>query len=174
MRLITDDYKKLNEELHARNKTYGMSGRHYLADVLKLCDAYKTSDVLDYGCGKSTLQINLPYTIKQYDPAIKKYSALPNSADIVVCTDVLEHIEPELIDNVLSHIASLTKKAAYLVAATTPAQKTLSDGRNAHLLVKPTQWWINKIYEHFHVKKMLDQDTQVIFLVEKKRSGVMN
>ena len=66
-------------------------------------------------------------------------------AELVICTDVLEHIEPELIDNVLKHIESLTLKTAYLIIDTLPAQKNLPDGRNAHLIIENQDWWTNKI-----------------------------
>lgn len=168
MQLITDEYRALNATLHEKNKEYGVSGVYYLKDVVRLIKAHQTQDILDYGCGKGTLSMNLPFTIAQYDPAIKKHSALPKPADIVVCTDVLEHIEPELIDNVLKHIASLTKKTAYLVACTIPAKKTLADGRNAHILVKPRRWWIDKLHEHFDLDEFKYHFDNAIFVVKPK------
>jgi hypothetical protein len=32
-----------------------------------------------------------------------------------------------------------------------PAEKHLVDGRNAHLIQKPTSWWIKKLTDHFEV-----------------------
>lgn len=151
MQFITDEYRGLNKELHERNKSFGVSGQRYTSDVLSLCQVLDTKDVLDYGCGKSTLANNLPFTIKQYDPAIPKYESLPSEADIVVCTDVLEHIEPELIDNVLDHIQSLAKRASFLTIAIGPAIKTLADGRNAHLIQETPKWWMSKLWDRFVV-----------------------
>jgi 2-polyprenyl-3-methyl-5-hydroxy-6-metoxy-1,4-benzoquinol methylase len=168
MQLISDEYRKLNKELHENNKHYGVSGVYYLDDILKIITALNTSDILDYGCGKGTLSMNLPFTIKQYDPAIKKHSKEPNPSDIVVCTDVLEHIEPEFLDNVLNHIASLTKKIAYVSACTREAKKTLPDGRNAHLIIKPFEWWEEKFKEFFNVKKTHCFEDQAIFILEPK------
>lgn len=135
---------------------------------MRLCQQLSTQDLLDYGCGKSTLANNLPFSIQQYDPAVDKYKALPSPADIVVCTDVLEHIEPELIDNVLAHIASVMKRAAYLVANTRPAVKTLADGRNAHILLRPPKWWCEKMYEHFEPITFVNNDGNVVFIVKPK------
>lgn len=70
---------------------------------------------------------------------------------MVLCLDVMEHIEPELLDNNLAHIKSLTKMVATMTIATVQAQKTLSDGRNAHLIVKPKDWWIEQLRRHFSV-----------------------
>lgn len=84
-----------------------------------------------------------------YDPGIKKHSKLPEPADFVICTDVLEHIEPELIDNVLSHLAHLTKREAYFVIFTGDCGHKLPDGRAAHLIQKPRAWWEGKLLEVF-------------------------
>ena len=32
-----------------------------------------------------------------------------------------------------------------------PAGKVLADGRNAHLIQKPSSWWLEKIIKHFEV-----------------------
>jgi hypothetical protein len=68
---------------------------------------------------------------------------------MVVCTDVLEHVEPEYLDNVLADIAGLTKQYAYFNISLMEAMKTLPDGRNAHLIVQPWQWWAEKLREYF-------------------------
>jgi 2-polyprenyl-3-methyl-5-hydroxy-6-metoxy-1,4-benzoquinol methylase len=168
MQLITDEYRKLNTELHAQEKKFGTMGGLYARDVMSIVKEFKTEDILDYGCGKGTLADNLPFTIKQYDPAIEKHDALPEPADIVICTDVLEHIEPEYLDEVLTHIASLTKKIAYVTACTMEAKKTLPDGRNAHLIVKPTEWWGETFAKYFKVKKVIQGVNQVIAILEPK------
>lgn len=176
MQLISEDYRKLNSDKHASSKHYGTSGRHYLADIIQVLKINKTQDLLDYGCGKSTLANNLPFRIKQYDPAIRKYQNLPDPADIVVCTDVLEHIEPDLIDNVMQHISSLTRKMAFLVAALVPANKTLADGRNAHILLKDAEWWKLKVSEYFEVLTVdeIDEGAGVKFLVKPKEKVIIN
>lgn len=168
MQLITDEYRKLNAELHQSSKSYGTMGALYVKDLIGLSKKLKTKDILDYGCGKSTLADNLPFSIRQYDPAIPKHSKLPEPADIVVCTDVLEHIEPELIDNVLSHIASLTKIVAYITACTMEAKKKLPDGRNAHLIIKPLEWWEEKFAQYFDIYKILKGENHVVGILEPK------
>lgn len=145
MELISDEYKRLNEQMHETMPEYGVNGREYVDQIASLAERIHTKDILDYGCGKGTLGMHFPFTLKQYDPAIPKYADLPQPADIVVCTDVLEHIEPEKIDNVLDHLGGLTKKVLFCTVALEPAMKTLPDGRNAHLLLKPAQWWFCEI-----------------------------
>lgn len=146
---FSNTYIELNKQLHSENNTYGTSGRKWAREVTNLTKQHNTQNVLDYGCGKSTLQKALTFDISQYDPAIEEFSAEPSPHDIVVCTDVLEHIEPDCIDAVLDHIQSLTKVVALLTVATRPAVKTLPDGRNAHLIVEPKTWWMPKIEQRF-------------------------
>jgi len=102
--------------------------------------------VLDYGCGQGTLQSALkPIKVQLYDPGVVHRDGLPKPADLIVATDVLEHVEPEKLDNVLRHIFLLADKGAYLSISCTPARETLPDDRNAHLIVQPPEWWIDRL-----------------------------
>ena len=71
---------------------------------------------------------------------------------MVACTDVLEHIEPDCLDHVLDHLCELAENVAFLVVATAPAQKTLADGRNAHLIVESARWWLPKLIERWDIQ----------------------
>jgi hypothetical protein len=37
-----------------------------------------------------------------------------------------------------------------------PAGKVLSDGRNAHLIQKPTSWWLEKFIKYFDVLCLME------------------
>jgi len=169
--LITDEYRQLNSDLHKDKPTYGRSGQKWKDAVIALCEAYMTLDVLDYGCGKSTLQGSLPFEISQYDPCITELSEEPDPADILVCTDVLEHIEPELLEAVLDDLKAKMLKAGLITIATRKAHKTLSDGRNAHLTVEQWDWWKPLIEKRFNVLGVefdLTEDGEVVVLLEAK------
>lgn len=170
MPLITDEYRSLNKELHSTNEFYGMSGKKHTQAIINMAAGIGSQDVLDYGCGKSTLAKNLPFAIKQYDPAVTKYSELPEPADIVVCTDVLEHIEPECLDDVLTNLAALTKKGCYLTASTRLAQKKLSDGRNAHLIVENGNWWLAKLMQYFSIRSFQMAKDECLIIGESKNA----
>lgn len=170
MQFISEEYRKLNKQLHEENKHYGNNGAAYMDFVVSLIKQVKSEDVLDYGCGKGQLAAQLPFNIKQYDPAIEKYSALPEPADIVICTDVIEHLEEQYLENILDHIQSLTKKFAYLVIATTEAKKTLPDGRNAHILIRPYQWWMGKLLEYFDIVNFQLYTNRAQFVVAPKNT----
>ena len=90
--------------------------------------------------------------VREYDPGIKGKDSLPEPAQMVVCIDVLEHIEPDHLPAVLNHLKELTREVLYLTVACYPAQKHLADGRNAHLIIEPPSWWLPKLLERFHLE----------------------
>ena len=143
--LISDKYRDLNRQLHHTRADYGKSSHKWAEVVFTKCAELDTTSVLDYGCGKGTLGLELPFAIQQYDPAITKYSTPPEPADIVICTDVLEHIEPDCLDDVLADLRRLTRKRGIFAIPDFPAIKTLADGRNAHLIVEELGFWTHKI-----------------------------
>lgn len=136
---------------------YGISGHRWAHLVMAYLPF--TKDILDYGCGKRTLEKQLGFPIQNYDPGIPECDVTPVPADIVVCGDVLEHIEPDCLDDVLDDIARLTKKVSILIIATFPARKHFPDGRNLHLIVESPEWWKGKLKEHFRVYCMYLQKT---------------
>ena len=153
MTLITDDYLAQQKALHATGQ-YGIVGFHWAETVRQLSQSGRKS-ILDYGCGQQTLKKALgpAYNVACYDPAIEGLDAPPQPADVVVCTDVLEHIEPECLDAVLADLARLTREIALLVVHTGPAGKVLADGRNAHLIQQGSRWWTTKLVEYFEPLK---------------------
>ena len=158
--LISDAYRQLNKDLHAGGR-YGRKGDKWLGTVQHLILRFKPETILDYGCGQGALGRELGRPIAEYDPAIEGKQSLPQPADLVICTDVIEHIEPELIDDVLDHLQSLTRKALFAVISTRPANKFLADGRNAHLIVQPWPWWQEKVALRFRIEEAVVEPTQV-------------
>jgi 2-polyprenyl-3-methyl-5-hydroxy-6-metoxy-1,4-benzoquinol methylase len=144
--LITEEYRVLNRELHRTNEHYGTSGQKWAELVSKLAKNMKALNILDYGCGRGTLGRALPsLPVSNYDPALVGLDGSPEPADLVVCTDVLEHIEPECLDDVLDDLKRCAGRKAFLVVATRPAKKFLADGRNAHLIQMPSSWWLKQL-----------------------------
>lgn len=155
--LITDAYRTLNQQLHAERAGYGSNGSRWAETVAQLADRTNASSILDYGAGKGTLARALaPRVVRQYDPAVPGLDSPPEPADLVACTDVLEHIEPHCLDAVLDHLQALTLNAIFLTVATRPAAKTLSDGRNAHLIQEPTEWWLPRLWQRFQLRRFDD------------------
>lgn len=166
--LISDNYRQLNAEMHAAKPQYGASGGKSARMVLDLVRRYKAKTVLDYGCGKGTLRPTIDYAVevREYDPAVKAKEAAPAMADLVVCTDVLEHIEMECLDAVLDDIRRCTGKAAYLAVHLRESAKHLPDGRNAHILLRPYRWWLERIVARWELSVFTRSDNGIGVVVE--------
>jgi hypothetical protein len=143
--LASHVYRQQLRAMH--EKTWGADGIKHLDEVLRYADKLGADTILDYGCGEAKLSeaAKAHRRILNYDPGVIGRDGLPKPCDMVVCTDVLEHVEPERLDNVLAHIRHLTQIGAFLVIATRPANARLPDGRNAHLTVRDEDWWLQKI-----------------------------
>jgi hypothetical protein len=146
--LISPGYAELCHALH-QNPSYGSTGSHYADVVREKIKEIGTRDIIDYGCGKCALHDALAFPIQNYDPSIPKHSARPVPADIVVCCEVMEHIEPEYLNAVLDDIRGLTKVLLLASVSTHPANTILADGRNAHLIQQPAEWWLPKFHARF-------------------------
>lgn len=146
--LITEKYRQLNQQLHQDRSDYGTSGHKWAPLVLAMVNKHNLSSVLDYGAGKRTLRnamLPFEFEMREYDPAIPDLSGHPEPADLVVSTDMLEHVEPECLSAVLGDIERCAKRFVFLTVATRPAVKFLADGRNAHLIVQPCSWWLQRL-----------------------------
>lgn len=152
MPLISESYRELNRQLHEQRPDYGAHGHRWADYVTMLVERMQTKDVLDFGCGKRTLERELGYPIRNFDPALLGLDDTPEPADIVVCGDVLEHVEPEHLDAVLRELQRLTKRVCFMVIATRPAKKTMPDGRNTHLIVQPARWWLETVIDYFEIE----------------------
>lgn len=154
--LISPEYRAEQERLHALGN-YGTAALQFGEVVSELVEATGSKTLLDYGCGSQrslTKVLDCDVSYLGYDPAVPAFS-VKEPCDFVVCIDVLEHIEPELLDNVLDDLLMLTKRWAFFSVHTGPAKKTLSDGRNAHLIQKPPEWWLPQIMKRFELRKFM-------------------
>jgi hypothetical protein len=133
--------------LHRELAKYGANGRVWSPRILKLAEEVRARSILDYGCGKGSLarEIGRRIETREYDPAIPGKDSPPEPADLVVCTDVLEHVEPECLDAVIDHLGQLSRKAIFVNVSLRKGTKRLPDGRLAHLIVKPKKWWRKRL-----------------------------
>jgi FkbM family methyltransferase len=166
--LISEEMRALNARLHKDNLMYGVGGSKYAEVVLNLCKEMQTNSVLDYGAGKQQLAKSLPFPIWSYDPAIPEIAAPPRPADIVICTDVLEHVEPDKILYVLDDLKRCLLKAGYFVIHKGPAVKTYADGQNAHLLQRNRDWWLKTVGKFFAVGQVIEKGKELHLVVGVK------
>jgi len=141
--LITPEYREQQEEMHEKGD-YGIVGHMYAKMISGLWVQLEEPKVLDYGCGQCSLSQALPQIpFDLYDPCVPRYAKEPKGKyDLVTCTDVLEHIEPDLLADVVQNIAEHCSKMCFVQIGTAPASKTLPDGRNAHLTQERVAWWV--------------------------------
>lgn len=145
--LTSPNYRAQLQKLR-ETRSWGKDGAKHAAEIIAYIDELQPETILDYGCGEQKLAAALtPRRVMGYDPGIPGRESMPKPVDLVISTDVLEHVEPDKIDAVLDHIFRLAAKGAYLVIATRPANALLPDGTNAHKIVQPPAWWIAKLQE---------------------------
>lgn len=174
MRTISDRYQKLNYELHKQSADYGGHGDKNATAVLNVARNIGAKSILDYGCGKGRLgeavrKLAPEIDMREYDPSVPGKTKQPAPADLVVCCDVMEHVEPEYVESVLAHLHSVTGRILMATFATTASTQTLADGRNAHLIVQPAEWWLEKIGVHFEPVEPPSYDTTGFGLIAKPR-----
>lgn len=149
---ITDTYRRQQFELHMREPSYGSACLAYVPDIVQIIRGRRVTTMIDYGAGKGRLaeallpKLDPPFELTCYDPGFPKFSDLPEKpAQLVTCIDVLEHVEPDLTENVISHIKSLVAPdgVAFITIGMTPARKVLDDGRNAHINLRRKFQWLD-------------------------------
>jgi len=166
--LISPEYLKQQRQLH-ENSDYGTASVHYEPLISKLIVQLDITELLDYGCGKGrlaqALQGNL--LIREYDPV---YLDQRQPTEMVCCIDVLEHIEPECLDDVLDDLQRLTQRIGVFTVHTGQAAKTLPDGRNAHLIQENYRWWLPKIMARFELFTLSHEIQGGFYVIVRKHA----
>lgn len=171
---VSEEYRKQLEEIHTTNLMgMGVEPPGPLNELI-FSNRKSIKSILDYGCGPGnmlrTLQKMYP-KIKfiGWDPGIPERSYFPEKVDLIYSTDVLEHIEPNELDDTLRVLFN-TADMHYHNIACHPAGKTLSDGRNAHLIIENPDWWEKKIKIILGSNWSIEY-TNVYHTYKKKRKG---
>ncbi len=144
MKVISETYAREQRRLHAVDPMFGAEGYlwGYLIAGIAAIDGH--ASILDYGCGKGSLAKHLGsagIAVAEYDPGIEGKDNFPEPADLVVCLDVLEHIEPDCLDAAFTHLASVARKALFVVVSTKLSKRVMADGRDTHLSLHEDAWW---------------------------------
>lgn len=147
--LLSSYYRDLLIRQHKEMTWGGDKTFRHMNELLPLLCAHPRTlrTILDYGAGRESLANHIagsgmPYEVTSYDPGTGK-EQLPERADVVVCCDVLEHIEPLYLMPNLDRIFDIAREAIYLVIAVRQAKQPMVDGSDAHLIVKAPRIWLS-------------------------------
>lgn len=154
MELLSESYRKELQYQHA-NSSWGDAGASSVKEIANFCEMHQYTQILDYGSGAGNTAkglLALGFDVQEYEPGIIEKSTLPSCAEMIICNDVMEHIEPKYVPNVMRHIHSLTKGHVFFTIALFPAVKTLSNGDNAHLTIKSSKWWTSRLMYYFNIQ----------------------
>lgn len=164
--MLSEGYLAQQQEMHI-NPRYGAASGKMASRVQKIVNSERPSSILDYGAGKCLLSKSINSRgawFAEYDPCVPEIAELPaGKFHLVCCIDVLEHVEPEYLDDVLASIRSKTARTAFLTIHTGPAGKFLPDGRNAHLIQEGIEWWDEQLHRHFDTVSLeMVKDTTIV------------
>jgi hypothetical protein len=123
-------------------------GRSLLAQIPRiwaLVQRTESRTLLDYGCGKGVHHAEMrkvcQLEITGYDPAYPAFARLPEPADGVICTDVLEHCPVEDMAWIVAELFANARRFVFASVACVPAAKVLPNGENAHVTIQSTDYW---------------------------------
>jgi len=155
---ISPEYREQQKKLH-ENPNYGVASIQFAQIVIEIAQQTGLKSISDYGAGKCNLQKKMhelgktDFQYFPYDPSFPEYGKAV-AADLVCCIDVLEHVEPEYVEAVLQDLATITTNMGFFTIHTGPAIKSLSDGRNAHLIQELSSWWLPKLCQYFEINQL--------------------
>lgn len=142
----SQEYQDLLTKMHKENRKWGAEFKNSPIPqiLLDAIEKYKPKTILDFGCGKGTLTQRLDsmfpdITVTGWDPS--HGTELTGTYDMIISTDVLEHIEPEYVEETVKDLCNRANVCHYHLIACYEATAILPDGRNAHLTIMPPSWW---------------------------------
>jgi hypothetical protein len=143
--VISQKAKAANAGYHAEAPMWGASASRWLDEVTAHARHLEAKTILDFGCGKGRVKQGLDpkvYTVTEYDPGIPGKDLWPSPADMVVCIDVMEHVEGPCVEATLVEIGELARTGAFMVIAlySNGAKLPNSDQAIHCTVLTPDQW----------------------------------
>lgn len=175
--LISDEYKQLLTDKHNK-KSWGGGGKSWIPVILPLLNGFPSGKItiLDYGCGRGTFKpgiepLHPDVVVTEYDPGVVGKDRLPDvTYDMVVCTDVMEHVEEEFVDDTLRTIDYLANSAVFFNIDTGLSKSLLPDGRNTHITIHPSKWWKERLSKFMpEMKWTIHEETRFRLVISGRR-----
>jgi hypothetical protein len=134
----------------------GLTVVKYEESIRQLIQESSSTTLLDFGCGAGD-QYNSPHCLHDalgikradvalYDPSFETHDSKPaGQFDIVISSDVLEHIPEPQVDDFITELFGYAKKAVWASVCCRPAKKRFpGTDINLHVTLHPLPWWLAK------------------------------
>ena len=150
-RMANEGYKRRDGIYVSKENVYNSLEPIKFKELLKkIFFDHKIHEILDYGSGNGDWQKKINETetlqsflgldkINKFEPALGLNKI--KKSQCVLCFDVLEHIFISDIPFVLYEIFKNSKKLVVINVACYEAAALLPNNENAHITVRPPQWW---------------------------------
>jgi 2-polyprenyl-3-methyl-5-hydroxy-6-metoxy-1,4-benzoquinol methylase len=188
-----EKYEKMWSVPAYRNWSPGLDAVEFF---LKHTPMIEGDSIIDLGCGTGRAAVALaksplrprvvlldfcPIALEQDAYAMPFFNAclwrLPSNIgryDWIFCVDVLEHIPPDHVNEVLDNMAKITKHGGFLQICTVPDGCGSMIGEKLHLTVESAEWWSVKIKERWKVYQMIVDGVNVRFLLGGPHGSIRN
>lgn len=147
--MISKAYQRKITEYHKTHRWGGaVEGKAFEIECIAKDNGCST--ILDFGCGYGALnnKIGNKLEVTEYDAGIDGKNKLPvGKFDMVVCCDVMEHVEPMFVDQTIDWLYYYATKMIYLSICCAPSLEAFPDGSNLHLTIQTPSWWMSRFEE---------------------------
>lgn len=142
--------------------------------IIKKYNIKSAEKCIDLGCGRASLSMHFSdytgvdvsnYIIEHNKKtrigtfihcSLDDLANITEKYDVAICSDVMEHIPKNEIDNVLKSISSLISSHFYFAISTRKSVLLDKEGNNLHLSVLTSEEWKKHITKYF---KILDEES---------------
>ena len=161
MHLFTKDYYEDGIRKHISGyEEYKWMPTRSIPEALDIIDKFDFKTCVDYGCAKGFLVHALrilgcdaygedisEYAIENCHPAVKDYVSSPNDKvyDLLICKDVLEHINEVTIPDVLEKFLRKSNQFFFTIPLGDNDRFRIREYEVdvTHVTKKDEEWWIN-------------------------------
>lgn len=139
---LYDIYLEQAKQYHKdNNKWQGVALKKFIPTINQIIKDKGIESILDYGCGKAKYHPE-EWNATKYDPAVHEYQNKPTDKfDLVISTDVLEHIPVNNLKEAIDDIFNYSKKWVFVSVCCRKANAILPNGYNAHATIESAKWW---------------------------------
>jgi hypothetical protein len=147
--MISEAYQRKITEYHKTHLWGGaVEGKAFEIECIAKDNGCST--ILDFGCGFGALKNKIGHKLQvtEYDAGIEGKNKLPaGKFDMVVCCDVMEHVEPMFVDQTIDWLYYYATNMIYVSICCAPSLETFDDGSNLHLTIQTPSWWMSRFEE---------------------------